>query len=313
MEHQGGHGNRRFHEAQFTRRQLVTCAGAGLALLSLVGCASGGSSSASSANSDAASADSTSADTTSTQPPVVNDRSEDGATSASESADQQQDQPVDEPSAPKSEFARMLDAGEVASIRLIGDSITAGWGCDGYGPLTDTVIFQSEDEGFFETAPEVDCWANDFRAYANDRGVGSFVNAGIPGAKMSWLAGDPDAWIGEGADVIFVMLGTNDAVYSTEDEYRSDAEAGLAAVSDACRLMMVLSPPNNERTDSENLYGPDVLDRILTEVCDEHGYQHISLLDSLELYSPDFNDDQLHPSSSGSHKMWERLRAELGL
>lgn len=217
------------------------------------------------------------------------------------------------PAEPASELARMFDAGEVGSIRLIGDSITAGWACDGYGPFTDTVIYATEEESFLETGPEVSCWANDFRAYAAERGVASFVNAGIPGAKMQWLAEDPEAWILESADVIFVMLGTNDAVYYTPEEFRANAEAGLSAVAAACKLMVVLSPPTNERTDSVNLYGPEVLDEVLTGLCEERGWQHLSLLNAVQLYTDDFNDDQVHPTSSGQHKLWERIRTEYGL
>lgn len=212
-----------------------------------------------------------------------------------------------------SELARMLDAGEVSSIRLIGDSITAGYGCDGYGEWTDRVIYEGSYGGFPESAPSVGCWANDFRAYAGERGVASFVNAGISGAKMWWLAEEPEAWIQEGADVIFVMLGTNDAVYSTVEEYQANAEAALAAVSGACRLMVVLSPPANERTDAANSFGMDVIDAALRDICDSHGYLHVSLLDVLGLYTDDFNEDQCHPSTAGSHKLWEHLKAALGL
>ena len=130
---------------------------------------------------------------------------------------------------------------------------------------------------------------------------------------MRWLAEDPDAWVLEGADVIFVMLGTNDAVYSSEDEFAADAEAALAAVAGRCVHLIVVAPPTNDRHDATNLYGPDVLERVLGDVSARNGWEFHSLLDALELGTDDFNEDQCHPTSVGSHKLWEALREQLGI
>lgn len=214
---------------------------------------------------------------------------------------------------PASKIARMLDEGQVSSIRLIGDSITAGYLCDGYGPTTDVLIYDGPYGTFHETAPEVDCWANRFRSYAGERGVKGFVNAGINGAKMRWLAEDADAWIRESADVIFVMLGTNDAVYETEDEYRSFAEAGLSAVSESCTHMVVMAPPDNAWTDYNKVMFQSDVERVLSEVCSAHGWEFISLLASIKTGTDQFNEDQCHPSSKGSAVMWESIKQQLGL
>lgn len=217
------------------------------------------------------------------------------------------------PGAPSSEFSRMLDAGEVSSIRLIGDSITAGYECDGYGPLTDLCIYDGAYGTFYETAPEVSCWANDFRSYASGRGVGSFVNAGICGAKMRWLAEDAEPWLADGADVIFVMLGTNDAVYHTEDDFRSSAEAGLASVAERCKHMVVLAPPDNAWVDYEKTIDQATVERVLREVCESHSWSFFSLYDAIELGTDQLNSDGCHPTSKGSHRLWERVKSDLGL
>lgn len=214
---------------------------------------------------------------------------------------------------PKSEFARMVQAGEVSSIRLIGDSITAGYGCDGFGPTTDVVAYEGSYGAFYESVAEVACWANDFRVWSAEAGVSGFVNAGVCGAKMWWLAEDPAAWIREAADVIFVMLGTNDAVYSTEDEYRSNALTALSAVAASCHHMVVLAPPNNAWTDYDKAMEQDAVERILRELCAEQGWDFISLLDAIVPGTDLVNDDQCHPTTKGSHAMWEKLREELGI
>lgn len=277
-----------------TRRAFLRFASVALAVASLAACAGSGSS-PSPAEADAAVASVLDEDDAKELPTVFDTTSSGDDTVAT------------------SELARLLGAGEVGSIRLIGDSITAGYACDGYGATTDRVIYDGPYGYFFESAPEVGCWANDFRTYATEHGVADFANAGVSGAKMRWLAEDPAAWIGEGADVIFVMLGTNDAAYFSPEEFRSDAELALAAVADACNMMVVLSPPTNERSDAANLYGPDVIDQVLSDICSEHSYLHVSLLDALELYTDDFNPDQCHPTTFGSHKLWDHLRAALGL
>jgi hypothetical protein len=87
----------------------------------------------------------------------------------------------------------MFAKGEVKSIRVLGDSITAGLGCDGYGVDSDTgtVVYSGPQGSYQESATTVSTWANDFRSYAAQRGVTNFVNAGVSGFKMQYLAEDP--------------------------------------------------------------------------------------------------------------------------
>ena len=218
-----------------------------------------------------------------------------------------------EKTAPTSVFARLLDEGRVSSIRLIGDSITAGYLCDGYGPTTNIVVYDGPYGQFSETAPEVDCWANRFRSYAAGRGVGSFVNAGVNGAKMRWLSEDASAWIRESADVIFVMLGTNDAVYHSGDEYRAFAEEGLSSVAESCSHMVVMAPPDNAWTDYEKQMFQDEVERVLSDVCSAHGWEFISLYNAIQTGTDQFNEDQCHPSSKGSAMLWDSIVQQLGL
>ena len=215
--------------------------------------------------------------------------------------------------APTSVFARLLDEGKVSSIRLIGDSITAGYLCDGYGPTTDVVVYDGPYGMFSETAPEVDCWANRFRAYAAERGVTSFVNAGVNGAKMRWLSEDASAWIRESADVIFVMLGTNDAVYNGGEEYRAFAEKGLSSVAESCSHMVVMAPPDNAWTDYNKQMFQDEVERFLSDICAAHGWEFISLYQAIQTGTDQFNEDQCHPSSKGSAMLWDSIVRQLGL
>ncbi len=216
----------------------------------------------------------------------------------------------------KTPLAADLLAGKVRSVRLVGDSITAGYGTDGYEDPNiageGNVIF---DDGsgmvFYETPVSAECWANEFRAYAADHGVRDFVNAGINGSFMTELAQNPEAWVGDGADVVFVALGTNDAGYYGPDEYASAARTALDYVEQHASYVVVVSPVSDLRPEYQLVEPAASLGDVLREICDERGYLFVDARDAV---SPSqFNDDGLHPDSQGSHAIWDCIRQTLGL
>ena len=239
-----------------------------------------------------------------------------GQASSSESVASAQSAEVAPPSS--SEFMQKVTSGEYGSIRLIGDSITAGFGTDGYedpnlpeaGP--GNVIY---DDGAgtvcYETNENANSWANEFRAWARQNGVKSFVNAGISGWFMKQLAQNPAAWIGEGADVIVVGLGTNDAGYYGPDEFAQDARTALEAVEQRCKLVVVLTPVADLRPTDMLVEPAADLGDILKGICEERGYVFV---DTRVAVTPGmFCDDNLHPNSEGSHAIWQCLASELGI
>ena len=214
-------------------------------------------------------------------------------------------------------FADLLSSGEVKSIRVIGDSICVGHFIDGYDLPSDSGLVihpQKEDEGdHYETSYKVPSWTNRFRAYCAERGVTNFVNAGITSWRMSDLAEDPDAWIGDGADVIVVMLGTNDTKRDNPEVFRENAEKALMAADAACTHLVVVSPPENDRHYDPKLWSMTEVDEVLTDLCNKHGWEHASQLDTLKIHTKDFFADQVHPTESGSHKIWLAFAEQLGL
>lgn len=216
----------------------------------------------------------------------------------------------------KTELATLLAQGKIDTIRLVGDSITAGFGTDDYvdpdmAGVGDVIYDDGEGTVHRETSPSAQSWANAFRAYASEHGVSRFVNAGINGAFMACLAEHPRAWLGEGADVVFVALGTNDAGYYGPDEYRETSERALAAAADACRILVVVSPVSDLRPESMLVEPAGSLGDILREVCDDHGYLFVDARDAV---APEqFNEDGLHPTTEGSLAIWSCLRQALDL
>lgn len=222
------------------------------------------------------------------------------------------------PTAETHPLRAMLDAGEVSSIELVGDSITAGYGTDGYtmpGTATGTqAICTAAGTTYYETPDDVRCWANDFRAYAAERGVKTFTNRGICGWTMHDLATYGPDYVTQ-ADVIVCMLGTNDTVNHPLDTFREDARTALALLADRCRLLVVMTPPQTDWTRSgyAAYFTPQDTAEVLDQVCDEAGYLHISNLDVIGLDSDLVNADDVHPTTKGSDAIWANMEEQLGL
>lgn len=219
---------------------------------------------------------------------------------------------------PASQLACMLDEGQVSSIELVGDSITAGYGTDGYvmpDASTGTrVIFDADGRTEYETPADVRCWANDLRAYAASRGVPTFTNRGICGWTMHDLVTYEESYVDD-ADVIVCMLGTNDTVNHSLETFRQDAATGLAYLAAHCRLLVVMTPPETDWTQSgyRAYFTPEDTARVLDEVCGEAGYLHISNLDVIRLDSDLVNADNVHPTTKGSDAIWRNMCQTLGL
>ena len=215
-----------------------------------------------------------------------------------------------------SDFMQGVRSGGYQTIRLVGDSITAGFGTDGYedpeASGQPTVIY---DDGMgtqlHEPSASINCWANAFRAWAELNGVREFTNAGICGWFMHQLAQNPDAWLGQGADVIVVALGTNDAGYYGPQEFEDDARVALAAAEQRCKLVVVLSPVADLRPTEQLVEPASELGDILGRICEERGYVFV---DTRAAVTPElFCEDGLHPNTAGSAAIWACIQQTLGL
>ncbi len=213
-------------------------------------------------------------------------------------------------------LAQRFQAREIRSVRLIGDSITEGYGTDDYidGNLTEDARIIYDDgagEVYAETPSSVTCWANAFRRYATEHGVEDFVNAGIKGSFMKRLADHPDAWLQGGADVICVALGTNDAGYYGPSEFYDTARKGIAAAAARSKYVVVLSPVYDLRPESQLVEPAGDLGDVLKRICDEEGYLFV---DPRTAVTPEmFCEDGLHPNSQGSLAIWKCIQQTLGL
>jgi len=233
------------------------------------------------------------------------------------------------------QFIDRLTNGLVSKIKLIGDSITAGVGATGYytDPQGRSIItrYGSLVRELGKDWTVFPSWANLFRKYINTNYPSiDFFNMGVGGISTKEVVEQfLTQIVSEDEDVVFVMLGTNDRSLTTLEEYRANIEFLLDYIKKRSNLMIVMtaSPSLSDFSDetyttyaSGRNFGTREIDNVLTEVCKENGYIHIShyryLLDyasKRKVNLPDFLEPTgSHPRTGGHLAMWQNIQNKLG-
>ena len=210
-------------------------------------------------------------------------------------------------------LAEALEAGEIHSAMVVGDSISAGFGTAGLAERSVEATLFVDEDGFVYYEPDRHngSWVNHLRDYLASVGVDDFVNASISGKTFADVAEDFDAWVGDGADAIIVMLGTNDVASLSADGFRQSSTHTLEMLSERCEYLLVIAPPKNAWEGSTKLAIGEA-GEILKDICAEHGWDFISVYDAVEPESNDYQGDRLHPTTQGEGKIWEAVAAQLG-
>lgn len=216
------------------------------------------------------------------------------------------------PVATATEFPRALAAGEIDSVLVVGDSISAGFGTRGSveGP-PGRVLFTDVD-GFTYLEPDHTngAWTNHLRTYLAEHGVDDFLNASISGRTFTDVDFEFDAWVGDGADAIIVMLGTNDSASLGPAEFEKVATRVLERISERCTHLVVIAPP--KRTWDTAPTTMVEVEGILAAICEAHGWDFLSTYGVLEPDTDDFQTDGLHPTTEGNDKLWASIASQLG-
>lgn len=224
-----------------------------------------------------------------------------------------------------SALADYLQSGDVKSIKLIGDSITAGAGGDGYMiPDDGRIILQDGKSIYRESSRRAETWANHFRSYAekSEFGTVDFFNAGISGKTAKWTLDRVDRLVSSKEDVVFVMLGTNDRLIGDIKQYEQTIRKLLTEVDKRSKLMVVMAPPPSTQKTANYQFSPESINNLLKRISSEQGYLFVSHYDALNDYlaqHPETSYEQLmetmspHPTSAGYEVMWEAIRSKLQL
>ena len=133
----------------------------------------------------------------------------------------------------------------VRSVRVLGDSIMAGYGAPGAGGATSNQLFNYQGTTYFEPAYGIDCAANSLRAVLSGRGI-SMLNASVPGSGSMNLFSRADKATMGNEDAAIVVLGTNDrgAFDSSEtiDDFIRYSESYISSLTERYgRNVIVLS------------------------------------------------------------------------
>lgn len=224
-----------------------------------------------------------------------------------------------------SEFYDLLLAKEISRIKLVGDGITAGFGHSAYSsPDGGRIVFSNSGQTFREPGFEFDSWANQLRQYvsAPEFGEIDLVNAGIIDKTADWALRNIDFLLTEQEDVVFIMIGTDDRIYSTIDKYESDMRQLLAIADERSEHLVVMSPPPSKEDIFPYNFTMEQVDEVLKKISEEESYTFISHYDAMQQHLAD-NESLVYedlmqtaganPVDGGYALMWETMRVELGL
>lgn len=230
-------------------------------------------------------------------------------------------------------LSTLLKNNRIRKIKLVGDSITEGVGATGHispTPSSNPIIFDDGRTVFHEGDYQCRCWANLFREYIKKYyNTIEFINAGIGGKSAKWANANKEHWI-KNEDVLFVQLGTNDRWdCSNVSEFKENLTQFLDYANKHSNYLIVMTaqPSLNDTKENGELatgfnFTQKEVDDVITQVCLENNYIHISNYRDMLNYS--FNGGlplwkMLEPFNKGSHPydeghlfIWENIQKKLG-
>lgn len=220
-------------------------------------------------------------------------------------------------------FNQRIQSGEPIKVKIIGDSITAGDGADGFVVPTDApIIFTDTNNTIYrEASYNTDSWANLFRKYILSLNPSNkFYNWGIGGRFARWW-NDRRQFVTD-EDIVFVMLGTNDRVNSLSlEDFKSVYTSYLLYLRSVSNYVVVMAPnpiSSSLESSSYKFTQADAV-RVIKEICSDHNFPLISHYDSFFLYSK-YNSafdkllaDGIHPNNDGYQLYWEKIQDALSI
>jgi lysophospholipase L1-like esterase len=216
-----------------------------------------------------------------------------------------------------------ISSGKRIKVKLIGDSITAGYGAPGYSvPDNNPIIFKDSDNTIYrEASYNTNSYANYFRHFI--LGLNSnneFYNWGIGSKSAIWWNQRKQNLASE--DIVFVMLGTNDRTAATSlDDFKIQLTSLLLHLRSVSNYVVVMSAnPISEVAESpNNKFSQLEANRAIKEICLENDFPFISHFDEFLSFSETEGGftsllaDAIHPNESGYQLIWEKIQNSLNI
>lgn len=202
-------------------------------------------------------------------------------------------------------------------IKLLGDSITEGYGGTGFERAT--VVGQ-------EANLHGVCWANMLREYMTTKFNCTFKNLGSTSMHTQTMHNNifhTNHLLDGNEDVIILMIGTNDRKFNTEETFYSNLKEIIARIlSQGTEVILMSSLPSTltEENITTNAYHMCDVDNIIMKVATEFNLEYISLYKKMYEYldytgeslSTYLNSDGLHPNDNGYALLYKFILSGLG-
>ena len=208
--------------------------------------------------------------------------------------------------------------GSVRSVRVLGDSIAAGYGAAGNYPATSIPLFTHNGTTYYEPSRERPTSINYLRGYMEQRG-GTLMNASVPQFGNYRLYDEVGTATLGYEDAAIVMLGTNDRPESLP-EFTAHAERYLSLVSSRYRQMYVVA--NIPALTGAQTISMQQERDALGWLCQRHGWTFVDLYDAYAYMGDHMAGmpplqgrytDGVHPNRMGQDAMWNAVRQVFGV
>lgn len=223
----------------------------------------------------------------------------------------------------ESEFYNLLLEQKITSIKLLGDGITAGYGHSAYSaPDGGRIIFHGNGETYREAGYEFDSWANQLRNYASKPEFGEVdvINAGIRDKTADWTLRNLDRLLKTKEEAVIVMIGTDDRIFITLEEYEATMRKLLAVADERSESMIVMSPPPSKEDLQPYKFTMKEINEVLKNISEEKGYTFISQFDAFQeqmengvKYESLMQTATSNPQNDGYELIWQTMKQELDL
>lgn len=184
------------------------------------------------------------------------------------------------------------------NIKLIGDSITDGYGGTNYNGSQSTSP-STNTKGY--------CWANSFKDFLYDRYSIDVVNKGMYGTKADRLYNNISNVVSNSDDLVIYLTGTNDRSSSDLTSYKNSVKNIIAYVKNIGADIIVMSGiPATENNEKQYAHTMQDMDDVVKIICSETNTPFISMyqeyINYCNLHSIDISTtfyDHCHPNNLG--------------